>query len=72
MEKINAILAQETLSEADINFLIANQSSLPESGKVRLGLAPAPIEAVKEPVKPEVIETPVVKEVKTRVSRKIK
>ncbi len=52
MEKIKEILSQESLSEADINYLVANKGSLSEADLVRLGLAPA-IEAVKEPVKEE-------------------
>ena len=47
MEKINEILAKDTLWEEDIQFLLANESLLPESARVRLGL---PTTVVEEPV----------------------
>lgn len=51
MDKVNEVLSRETWGEADINILLANQSILPVTAKVRLGLVPAPaIKAVQAPV----------------------
>jgi hypothetical protein len=57
MDKVNAILAKGSWDEADIKVLIQNQAALPLEAKVKLGLAPAPIEAVKEPVRVEEVST---------------
>lgn len=52
MDKVNEVLAKETLYEEDINFLMQNVNMLPMAAKVRLGLVPAPaIKAVEVPVK---------------------
>ena len=50
MNQINAILAKETLSAEDIDYLMANVGSIPQKGLERLGLAtPTPNLVVKEP-----------------------
>lgn len=68
-ERIDAILAQETLNESDIAFVMANLSLVSEIGKARLGLIPV-IEGVAEvaPVSEEPtveVETP-----KKRITKK--
>lgn len=51
MDKVNEVLSRETWDEADVNILLANQSILPVTAKVKLGLVPAPaIKAVQAPV----------------------
>ena len=51
MDKVNEVLAKETLSENDINFLMQNVGILPMTAKVRLGLvSPPAIKAVEVPV----------------------
>ena len=47
MDEIKRILAQESLDDSDINFLMKNKGLLDQDALVRLGLATAP---VKEPV----------------------
>jgi hypothetical protein len=78
MDKVNEVLAKETLYEDDIKFLMQNIGILPMTAKVRLGLVPAPaIKAVEVPVKTpitppvepatvEVVETP------KKVTRKVR
>lgn len=56
MDKVNEVLAKETLYEEDIKFLMQNVNMLPMAAKVRLGLVPAPaIKAVEVPVKAPVV-----------------
>lgn len=56
MDKVNEILAKDTLWEEDIQFLLKNESLLPESARIRLGL---PTTVVEEPV---VVDAPVAEE----------
>jgi len=67
-ERIDAILAQETISENDIKFLMNNLSEVSKSGKVRLGLIP------DVEVKPEEVVTkePAVEVETPKVTKKIK
>jgi hypothetical protein len=68
-ERIDAILAQETLNESDIAFVMKNLSLVSEIGKARLGLIPV-IEgvAVVAPVSKE--PTVEVKTPKKRITKK--
>jgi len=64
-ERIEAILAQETLNEADIAFVMSHLDLVTEAGKIRLGLIPAK-PATLEPA--PVVETP--KKVAKKVIKK--
>ena len=69
-EKINDILAQETLDEKDINFLMAHLDQVSEIGKARLGFIPV-IEA-KTIDTPKAEPTPKVETPKKRSRRLLK
>lgn len=64
MDKVKEILAKESINESDFRFLMKNRYLLSQADLVRLGLAPANIEAVKEPVvrDAEFVEEPTVAE----------
>lgn len=69
-DKINEILAQETLDEKDINFLMAHLDQVSEIGKARLGFIPV-IEA-KTIDTPKAEPTPKVETPKKAVKKIIK
>jgi len=68
-ERIDAILAQESLNENDIKFLMGNLPLVSEIGKARLGLIPV-IEGVVEKVEAP-IEEPTVVETPKKVAKKV-
>jgi hypothetical protein len=76
MDKIKQVLAQETLTAVDIDFLMANISLLSTDDLIRLGLAPKPpVLVVEEPVKEVAFDMSTVVEIipkkKGRPSKKI-
>lgn len=68
-EQIEAILAQESLNENDISFLMKNLNLVSEIGKARLGLIPV-IEGEAE-VTPTLEPTVEVETPKKAVAKKI-
>jgi hypothetical protein len=68
-ERINAILAQETLNESDVAFVMKNLSLVSEIGKARLGLVPV-VEGVAEKIEAP-IEEPTEVETPKKVAKKI-
>jgi len=63
LEKINAILAKESLSDEEINFLLKNIDFLSRDAKIRLGLIlPEIAPVIKEIVKDDVVKDEVVRD----------
>jgi hypothetical protein len=69
-ERIDEILAQETINENDIKFLMSNISLVSEIGKARLGLIPVievmPVKKEKTLEPAPKVETPKKKVIKNK------